>query len=61
MLRHYINFFTYVVFCKTRLLDALNITFLAFLLPSLLALNNNIKLPFVIRQNKLKNPLKTFV
>ena len=61
MLRYYINFSTYIVFYKTRLLNALNITFLAFLLLSLLALNNSIKLSFIIRQNKLKNLLKTFV
>jgi hypothetical protein len=54
MLKHYINFFIHVVSYKTRLLDALNITFLAFLIPGLKALNNDIKLPFAAKQSKPK-------
>jgi hypothetical protein len=54
MLEHYINFFIYVVSYKTKLLDALNTTFLAFLILSLKALNNDIKSPSAAKQSKPK-------
>jgi hypothetical protein len=54
MLKHYIEFFTYVASHKTKLLDALNTTFLASLILGLKALNNDIELPSVVKQNKPK-------
>jgi hypothetical protein len=54
MLKHYIDFSIHVVSHKTRLLDALNTTFSAFLILSLKALNNDIKSPSAVKQNKPK-------
>jgi hypothetical protein len=54
MLKHYIEFSTYVASYRTRLLDALNTTFLASLILSSKALNNDIELPSIVKQNKPK-------
>jgi hypothetical protein len=61
MLKLYTNFSTHVVSLKIRQQDALNISFSAFLALGLVAFNNNIKSLFVVRQNKPRNLLRTFV
>jgi hypothetical protein len=61
MLKLYIDVSTLVIFYKTRLIVDLNTTSSASLEHSFVASKLSIKSKCIVRQNKLKNPLKTFI